>query len=126
MAKGGDCWLWTGRLRKDGYANFSFEGRHVLAHRFAYELEIGPIPDGLTLDHLCRVRHCVRPDHLEPVTQAENVKRGQTGWHNKLKTHCKNGHPFNETNTTIPPDGYRRCRLCKKLQMRGYRAAKRG
>src|SRR6266496_2265386 len=74
------CWLWTGKTGRDGYGRIGLGGRGALvrvrAHRFAYELLIGPIPDGLQIDHLCRVRHCVNPAHLEPVTQRENILRG--------------------------------------------------
>lgn len=73
----GPCWLWTGHLDRYGYANFGL-GKHrmVKVHRFAYELLVGPIPEGLEIDHLCRVRHCVNPAHMEPVTHAENMARG--------------------------------------------------
>lgn len=71
----GDCWLWTGPT-VNGYGDFRAERRHHKAHRWLYEQQVGPIPDRLDLDHLCRVRHCVRPDHLEPVTRAENLRRG--------------------------------------------------
>lgn len=70
------CWLWTGRLDQDGYGHFRQDYRRTGAHRFAYEYFVGPIPRGLVVDHLCRVRHCVRPDHLEPVTTQENFIRG--------------------------------------------------
>ena len=69
------CWLWTGALRGDGYGKFHVKRKWVYAHRFAYELLVGPIPDGLELDHLCRIRNCVRPSHLEPVTHQENMQR---------------------------------------------------
>lgn len=72
----GGCWLWTARLNEHGYGNFWLLGKLSLAHRASYELHVGPIPEGLTLDHLCRVRRCVNPEHLEPVTQAENYQRG--------------------------------------------------
>lgn len=71
----GNCWLWTGRLERNGYARFRHDGQRSGAHRYAYELEVGPIPDGLTIDHLCRVRHCVNPMHLEPVSGRENTRR---------------------------------------------------
>ena len=69
------CWLWTGGIQPKGYGTFRFRGKHYLAHRAAYEMFVGPIPDGLEIDHTCCVRHCVNPDHLEPVTPSENVLR---------------------------------------------------
>ena len=69
------CWLWVGSRQSMGYGNLSFGGRHQLAHRVAYQLGVGAIPDGLELDHLCRVLRCVNPAHLEPVTRQENLRR---------------------------------------------------
>ena len=80
----------------------------ALAHRVAYELQVGPIPVGLQLDHLCRVRSCVNPAHLEPVTSAENTRRGLRA----MKTHCPQGHPYAGENLLIRPTGQRRCRTC--------------
>lgn len=76
---GGDCWPWLGTTTSTGYGLFGVprEDRTVGAHRYAYELVVGPIPTGLELDHLCRVRNCVNPAHLEPVTHAENLRRGR-------------------------------------------------
>jgi hypothetical protein len=72
------CWLWTGTIANNGYGHIYREGGPLMtAHRLSYEVHVGPIPDGLTIDHLCRVRHCVNPDHLEPVTVAENNRRGR-------------------------------------------------
>ena len=75
------CWLWTGALDKYGYGYVSWrqsgKKRHFIAHRLIYEELVGPIPDGLVIDHLCRVRHCVNPNHLEPVTQDENLRRAR-------------------------------------------------
>lgn len=74
--KSGDCWLWTAGISGGtGYANFHWLGRTQSAHRVSYMLAVGPVPEGMTLDHLCRVRHCVNPSHLEPVTLAENIRR---------------------------------------------------
>ncbi len=70
------CWLWNAHLDREGYGGFSVGGMSVPAHRWAYEFCVGPIPDGLTIDHLCRVHNCQNPDHLEPVTRRENVRRG--------------------------------------------------
>ena len=72
----GECWLWTAATNRAGYGLLGIPGRSTLAHRIAYEEYVGPVPDGLELDHLCRVRRCVKPAHLEPVTRSENVRRG--------------------------------------------------
>lgn len=118
--KSGECWLWTGCLNRDGYGHIS-DGS--LAHRFSYEIHVGPIPDGLTIDHLCRSRACVNPDHLEPVTLRTNILRGTSpSAVNAVKTHCKNGHPFDSANTRILPEGWRRCRLCERDRSRKYAA----
>ena len=108
------CWEWTAAKTANGYGNFGVEGKFRSAHRFAYELLIGPISEGLHLDHLCRVRNCVNPDHLEPVTNLENIYRGYGAARNRLKTHCPKGHEYNEENTYIDPRGWRNCRICKK------------
>jgi hypothetical protein len=104
------CWLWRAFIEPKGYGRF----RQKLAHRVSYEMHVGPIPDGLTLDHLCRVRHCVNPAHLEPVTAAENTRRGKEA----TKTHCKHGHLFDEANTIHIVDrakgGKRACRTCAR------------
>lgn len=75
------CWLWNGRTTPSGYGNFRVGGRQVPAHRWAYENFVGPIPSGLQIDHLCRVRNCVNPAHMEPVTSAENTRRGMAPNH---------------------------------------------
>lgn len=109
----GGCWLWTASLNKYGYARFK-SGFHVTGHRFAYELLVGPIPKGLQLDHLCRVRHCVNPDHLEPVTNHENLLRGLTlPAINAAKTHCPQGHPYSGHNLLLRGGG-RGCRECRR------------
>lgn len=114
------CWLWQRRLNHGGYGMTSFGGRTMGAHRVAYILWIGPIPAGLDLDHLCRVRHCVNPAPLEPVTRAENLRRSTfTGpGANAVKTKCVNGHPFTEANTYRPKAAphRRQCRACKRTR----------
>ncbi len=107
------CWIWNRSLVTNGYAAF-WDGGIVTGHRWSYENFIGPIPAGLQLDHLCRVRSCVNPDHLEPVTLAENVLRGVgVSAVNARKTHCQNNHPFDTANTYIGSNGSRVCRPCK-------------
>ncbi len=107
------CWHWTAGLQSAGYGRFSADGRDIGAHRFAYELLVGPIPEGLHIDHLCRVRHCVNPEHLEPVTQRENILRGECpAALNARMTECPRGHPFDEANTYLT-GGQRTCRTCK-------------
>lgn len=102
------CWPWRGYVSRDGYGriNFAAVGKPMLAHRVSYEHFIGEIPPGLSLDHLCRNRGCVNPEHLEPVTSAENTRRAAV-----LRTHCKRGHEYNEANTYSSARG-RQCRVC--------------
>lgn len=106
----GPCWLWTGLLADNGYGRFG--KRYV--HQVAYERWVGPIPDGMELDHLCRVRHCANPAHLEAVTHRENDLRSPhtPAAVNARKTHCIRGHAFDEANTRVTPDGRRQCRAC--------------
>lgn len=113
------CWLWTKSLDTKGYAqittgsNYDSSRRLKRAHRVAYEELIGPIPVGLQLDHKCRVRSCVNPNHLEPVTQRVNLLRGEgTSAKNAVKTHCKRGHEFVPDNTYVFR-GKRQCKECK-------------
>jgi HNH endonuclease len=125
------CWIWMGKISKDprgydpgGYGLFGIDANTtVQAHRFAYQELIGPIPDGLVIDHLCHVRLCVNPSHLEPVTQAENNRRS-TRWQTKppLVTHCKYGHEYTPENTYTPSSGKRQCRTCKTDATRRFNA----
>jgi len=112
------CWLWVGSLGGDGYGIAVHEGRLVSAHRRSFAVLSGKIPKGLQLDHLCRVRCCVNPAHLEPVTQRTNSLRG-VGFTavNAKKTHCPKGHAYDEANTyKYPKSGARYCRACKRAQ----------
>ncbi len=109
------CWLWLGYLHPAGYGRIvNPDGTTTGAHRAIYEELVRLIPDGLQLDHLCRVRCCVNPQHLEPVTCGENIRRGETGKNNGDKTHCKYGHEYTPANTVISKDG-RSCRTCRNL-----------
>ncbi len=118
---GEPCWEWTAYKNRDGYGQFNVGGQIIPAHRWSYEYCFEPIPSSLQLDHLCRVRHCVNPSHLEPVTRRENIQRGKSGQFNAQKTHCPQGHPYEGVNSL----GYRRCLICGKENMRKYREAKR-
>lgn len=109
VVKTQSCWLWTGAMT-GGYGQVRFAGGFIRAHRLAYELTNGQIPDGLDLDHLCRVTNCVNPAHLEPVTRPVNILRG-VGMSAKRarQTHCKRGHEFTPENTYK----WRTSRICR-------------
>jgi hypothetical protein len=111
------CWLWTGAITGRHYATFTLEGKTEQAHRVAYWAFVGVIPPGLVLDHLCRVRHCVNPAHLEAVTNRENLLRGETfAAVQSRQTHCKRGHAFDEVNTRLDVRGHRSCRACVNVR----------
>ncbi len=110
------CWLWLGCKVGGGYGRFWDGICYVMAHRWAYEDRFGKVPTGLQLDHLCRIRRCVRPDHLEPVTAKENIRRGETGLKGKSKTHCPRQHEYNSGNTYIGLRGGRKCRTCRRTR----------
>jgi hypothetical protein len=120
----GGCWEWLAYRDRKGYGVF---GRQR-AHRVAYELLVGPIPDGLQIDHLCRNPSCVNPDHLEPVTLVENTRRGiawqVAGAKNAAKTHCPTGHPYDDANTLILSRGRRDCRTCQRSGARKTQRSK--
>ena len=129
----GPCWLWRGGISGGGarggggYGSFYIPhlSRNVGAHRYAYEFCVGLIPEGLQIDHLCRVRNCVYPWHMEPVTQQENISRGEGGSLHRGKTHCLYGHPFSSANTLVGRNEWRWCRTCTARRGREYRARKR-
>jgi hypothetical protein len=124
------CWLWLGGLTKGGYGTVRDENsRTASTHRVTYEKIVGPIPDGLWLDHLCRVRRCRNPVHLEPVPPRENLVRGDTLTARFVnQTHCKNGHELTAGNIYRRPGhaSERRCRMCNRLWAREIRARSRG
>lgn len=119
------CWVWTAHTQKDGYGTFRLNGKEAKSHRLAYMVLVGAIPDGLEMDHLCRVRACCFPGHLEAVTHRENMRRSP---HGALKTHCVHRHEYTEENTRIEMarDGTpraRRCRTCERGRVHASRPA---
>lgn len=119
----GRCWIWQGRPNGNSYGVLRVKGKTTAAHRFGYELLVGTIPDNLELDHLCRNRLCVRPEHLEPVTTRVNILRGMgRGAIEARMTDCKYGHPLSGENLYIrPSDGKRRCRQCNREKCKLWR-----
>jgi hypothetical protein len=124
VAHVGECWRWTGCVVRSGYAQFGVGGRATSAHRWAYKQFVGPIPDGLVVDHLCHSRdstcvggpaclhrRCVNPAHLEVVTQKVNISRGQTAQFQVRRTHCPYGHPYDDANT-YRYGNKRQCKAC--------------
>lgn len=116
------CLLWTGETNQNGYGRIKIGGRKYQVHRVMYEMFVGPIPDGLEVDHVkargCVNKNCAGPAHLEPVTGRENSRRA-------MRTHCINGHEFTDANTCRTPDGRRVCRACRREIARRSRANKR-
>lgn len=117
------CWLWTGTLNTQGYGRFHINGKRPMAHKYVFEALVKKVPEGLSLDHLCRVRCCVNPQHLEPVTTRENIMRGE----NKVaalagRTHCNRGHEFTAENTSVRKHRGKTYRGCKKCHCEDSRA----
>jgi hypothetical protein len=114
VAVEGDCWLWAGSTDRKGYGRFAVAGRNTLAHRWIYEQEKGEIHKGMVIDHLCRNRRCVNPNHMEVVTSQVNTLRGETiAAKNLSATHCPKGHAYTEGNFyRRSSDGGRQCRPC--------------
>lgn len=110
------CQIFQGKINNRGYGEFTVKGRSVLAHRYSYELQVGPIPEGLEIDHLCRVTTCCNHEHLEVVTHAENVRRrDMANGTGSAKTHCPQGHPYDEENTSHR-NGRRHCKACARAR----------
>lgn len=127
------CWIWTGAMTADGYGNFSYGSRldgsrkTTTAHRAAYEALVGTVAKGMEVDHLCRVRNCVNPDHLEVVTKHENWRRGVSFTaQNAKKTQCSQGHPFDDENTRFDSRGWRQCRTCQMAWNANQNTKRRG
>lgn len=120
------CWEWLGARRAAGYGIFTWRGRSNCAHRWVWRVFVGTDIEGLELDHLCRNRACVNPDHLEPVTHGENIRRSAPyiargmDNHNGAKTHCPQGHAYDEANT-YRHDGRRKCRICSAAAVARHR-----
>lgn len=113
-SKESDCWIWTGSVGQDGYGRIRLAGAIRRTHRLSYLAHKGEIPSGTVLDHLCRVRECCNPDHLEAVTNRENILRGESSSAQRARqTHCKRGHEFKPENTYVRANGQRVCRTCK-------------
>lgn len=114
------CIEWDGAIDRDGYGR---TGKWVLAHRVAWTAKFGIIPRGKQIDHICRNRRCVNTDHMELVTQKENILRGigPTAV-NARKRYCSKGHALSGSNLVRRPDGHRECRECRRARWRAYRA----
>ncbi len=117
------CWIWFGEKEKHGYGRLTVGRVKVMAHRYAYQTLIGPLPQGLQCDHVvCQNPSCVNPYHLEPVTPKINTLRGNgVGGQNHRKTHCAHGHAYDLENTRICKDGSRSCRECARAACRQWR-----
>ena len=120
------CWEWTACRLPNGYGQFWHSGRLSLAHRVSYQCLVGPIPDGLELDHLCRTRGCVNPSHLEAVTRNENILRGMMSTHARGAELCRKGlHRITPENVYVRPSGVRQCLPCMKAGSRAWEAVNR-
>lgn len=126
------CWLWKGKHRKPRqYPAFKIDGKHIQVHRWTYEHFVGPVPEGLLVDHLCNNNNCLNPWHLEPKTSLANTMRGSTpARRNAERTHCIHGHPFDEANTRYRKSYtserlHRWCATCNLIHSREMKAKRR-
>ena len=119
----GSCWVWTASHDSKGYGQVRYGGKVRQAHRVVYTELVGPVPEGLELDHLCLVRDCVNPDHLEPVTRQENIARSVH--YNASRTHCKWGHELVGNNLYVSPKNSRECKTCRRHRRQRYNQQKR-
>lgn len=126
MGMSSDCIEWTGNIASNGYGRVKVKGKSHYAHRLAYERAFGPIPPGAHIDHLCRNRACVNPEHLEAVDLVTNIMRGEGVMaQNSRKTHCPQGHPYDDENTMLL-NGRRHCRECGRARNRAWYARQKG
>lgn len=129
----GECWEFRGAISPQGYGQVRIAGATRLAHRVTYSAMVDDIPEGLVIDHLCRNRACVNPDHLDAVPQRINILRGEgpltagraRAAFERAKTECPRGHPYDLDNTYRTPAGARQCRACKRAAQAAYRTRKR-
>lgn len=123
IGKASECWNWVGAINGSGYGSYRTGKQTNDSHRMAYQLSKGTIAPGMQIDHLCRNRKCQNPNHLEEVTQHENMRRGIAGWQQLAKTHCPQGHAYSAENTYL----YKRrrsCRICGVIKQYRYKARK--
>ncbi len=113
------CWLWTGSIQNNGYGKVTVNYKTRLIHRYAYEELKGSIPEGYEIDHLCRNKLCINPEHLEAVPGKVNRKR-----QGEAKTHCVEGHELFGDNLYVTPDGRRNCKACRRISVRLYQERK--
>lgn len=121
VSKGDGCWIWPGHVDSDGYGRFRFGRRNWAAHRVSYEVHVGPISEGLVIDHICRVRRCIKPAHLRAVDRKTNALENSTSVSALAaqKTHCPRGHPYDGDNLSTGA-GDRRCRTCDRARALAY------
>jgi hypothetical protein len=117
-----ECWIYPGYCNtKTGYGNATFDGQRMEAHSAAYRLLVGPVPEGLELDHLCRVRACCNPLHLEPVSHQLNILRGESpSARQAAQTHCIHGHELASDNVWVDARGHRHCVACRNRRANEY------